>query len=103
MARYTGPTNKLFRNYGVKDLSARKLTSSMTQYASGQHGQNRKKVSEYAVQLKEKQKVELKDLLVLGYHLLKTMQQKTQRQELSHLKHKQIRCIGGNGEYHGNS
>ena len=59
MARYTGPTNKLFRNYGVKDLSARKLTSSMTQYASGQHGQNRKKVSEYALQLKEKQKIRL--------------------------------------------
>ncbi len=59
MARYTGPTNKLFRNYGVKDLSARKLVSSMTQYASGQHGQNRKKVSEYALQLKEKQKIRL--------------------------------------------
>ena len=59
MARYTGPTNKLFRNYGVKDLSARKLVSSMTQYASGQHGQNRKKVSEYALHLKEKQKIRL--------------------------------------------
>ncbi|MDD3593680.1 MAG: 30S ribosomal protein S4 [Candidatus Gastranaerophilales bacterium] len=59
MARYTGPTNKLFRNYGVKDLSAKKLVSSMTQYASGQHGQNRKKISEYALQLKEKQKIRL--------------------------------------------
>ena len=29
MAKYTGPTNKLFRNYGVKDLSNRKLTTSM--------------------------------------------------------------------------
>jgi len=59
VARYTGPSNKLFRNYGVKDLSARKLTSSMTQYRSGQHGQKRKKVSEYALQLKEKQKIRL--------------------------------------------
>ena len=42
MARYTGPTNKLFRNYGVKDLSNRKLTSSMRQTASGQHGAVRK-------------------------------------------------------------
>lgn len=31
----------------------------MTQYASGQHGQNRKKVSEYALHLKEKQKIRL--------------------------------------------
>jgi len=56
LARYRGPANKLFRNYGVRDLSAKKLVSSMTQYASGQHGQNRKKPSEYALQLKEKQK-----------------------------------------------
>jgi len=59
LARYRGPANKLFRNYGVRDLSAKKLVSSMTQYASGQHGQNRKKPSEYALQLKEKQKIRL--------------------------------------------
>lgn len=59
MARYTGPTNKLFRNYGVKDLSNRKLTSSMRQSASGQHGAVRKKLSEYAIHLNEKQKIRL--------------------------------------------
>lgn len=59
MARYTGPTNKLFRNYGVKDLSNRKLVSSMRQSASGQHGAVRKKLSEYALHLKEKQKIRL--------------------------------------------
>ena len=59
MARYTGPTNKLFRNFGVKDLSNRKLTSSMRQNASGQHGAMRKKASDYALQLKEKQKIRL--------------------------------------------
>ena len=59
MARYTGPTNKLFRNYGVKDLSNRKLTSSMRQTASGQHGAVRKKLSEYALHLNEKQKIRL--------------------------------------------
>ena len=57
MARYTGPTNKLFRNKGVKDLSNRKLTSSMRQTASGQHGADRKKPSEYAIHLNEKQKI----------------------------------------------
>ncbi len=59
MARYTGPTNKLYRNYGVKDLSNRKLTSSMRQTPSGQHGAMRKKLSEYALHLKEKQKIRL--------------------------------------------
>ncbi len=59
MAKYSGPTNKLFRNYGVKDLSNRKLTSSMRQNASGQHGALRKKPSDYALQLKEKQKIRL--------------------------------------------
>lgn len=57
MARYTGPTNKLFRNKKVKDLSNRKLTSSMRQTASGQHGAVRKKLSEYALHLAEKQKI----------------------------------------------
>lgn len=59
MARYTGPTNKLFRNHGVKDLSNRKLVSSLRQTASGQHGAARKKLSEYAVHLNEKQKIRL--------------------------------------------
>lgn len=57
MARYKGPTNKLYRNYGVKDLSNRKLVSSLRQNASGQHGAMRKKLSDYAVHLKEKQKI----------------------------------------------
>ena len=59
MARYTGPTNKLYRNFGVKDLSNRKLTSSMRQNSSGQHGAMRKKASDYALQLKENQKIRL--------------------------------------------
>ena len=57
MARYKGPTNKLYRNYGVKDLSNRKLVSSLRQNASGQHGAMRKKLSDYAIHLKEKQKI----------------------------------------------
>ncbi len=57
MARYTGPGNKLFRNYGVKEVSNRKLTSSMRQTHSGQHGAAKKKLSDYAVHLNEKQKI----------------------------------------------
>ena len=59
MARYTGPGNKLFRNYGVKEVSNRKLTSSMRQTHSGQHGAAKKKLSDYAVHLNEKQKIRL--------------------------------------------
>ena len=59
MAKYTGPTNKLFRNYGVKDLSNRKLTTSMRQTASDQHGALRKKNSDYALQLKAKQTIRM--------------------------------------------
>ncbi|MCQ2789876.1 MAG: 30S ribosomal protein S4 [bacterium] len=59
MARYTGPTNKLYRNHGVTDLSNRKIVASLRQNASGQHGAVRKKLSEYALHLKEKQKIRL--------------------------------------------
>ena len=57
MARYTGPTNKLYRNRRVSDLSNRMLVSSLRQNASGQHGAVRKKLSDYALHLKEKQKI----------------------------------------------
>ena len=57
MARYKGPTNKLYRNYRVKDLSNRADISSIRQSASGQHGAMRKKLSDYAIHLKEKQKI----------------------------------------------
>ena len=59
MAKYTGPSNKLYRNYGVTDFSNRKLVSSLRQNASGQHGAVRKKLSEYAIHLNEKQKIRL--------------------------------------------
>lgn len=57
MARYTGPSNKLYRNYGVSDISAKKIVSTMKQYPSGQHGQSRKKLSDYAIHLNAKQKI----------------------------------------------
>ncbi len=63
LAKYTGPSNKLYRNYGVTDLSNRKLVSTLRQNASGQHGAVRKKLSEYAVHLNEKQKIRLTYLL----------------------------------------
>ncbi len=63
MAKYTGPSNKLYRNYGVTDLSNRKLVSSLRQNASGQHGAARKKLSEYAIHLNEKQKIRLTYLI----------------------------------------
>ena len=63
LAKYTGPSNKLYRNYGVTDLSNRKLVSSLRQNASGQHGAARKKLSEYAIHLNEKQKIRLTYLI----------------------------------------
>lgn len=78
MARYTGPKNKLFRNWGVKDLSNRKLTSSMRQTASGQHGAVRKKLSEYALHLNEKQKIRL-TYLVSEKQFAKYYQEATRR------------------------
>ena len=56
MSRYTGPSWKLSRrlNYSIsetgKELSRRA-------YAPGQHGQKHSKLSEYGIQLQEKQKV----------------------------------------------
>lgn len=56
MARYTGPKAKISRKFGEPILGQSKALQRKN-YAPGQHGKGRKrKLSEYAVQLSEKQK-----------------------------------------------
>lgn len=57
MARYRESIRKLARNTGGTLDGYPKSENLRRAYPSGQHGQARKKLSEYAVQLKEKQKV----------------------------------------------
>lgn len=62
MARYTGPVCRQCRREGVKlylkgdKCYGDKCAFTKRSYAPGQHGQGRKKVSEYGIQLREKQK-----------------------------------------------
>ena len=56
MARYTGPQWRLSRRLGFSTLETGKELSRRP-YAPGQHGQKRKKPTEYGLQLAEKQKV----------------------------------------------
>ena len=55
MARYTGPRLRVVRRLG--DLPGLTRKSARRQYPPGQHGQNRRKRSEYAIRLEEKQKL----------------------------------------------
>lgn len=57
MARYTGPAYKKSRRYGFSTLENGKDIAKRP-YAPGQHGAGRrKKISEYGIQLQEKQKI----------------------------------------------
>lgn len=57
MARYTGPAYKKSRRYGFSTLENGKDVAKRP-YAPGQHGAGRrKKISEYGIQLQEKQKI----------------------------------------------
>ncbi len=62
MARYRGPVEKLERRLGVslalkgERRLAGKSALDKRPYAPGQHGQRRAKISEYGMQLREKQK-----------------------------------------------
>ncbi len=62
MARYIGPVCRQCRREGIKlylkgdKCYSDKCAFSKRGYAPGQHGQGRKKVSEYGLQLREKQK-----------------------------------------------
>ncbi|MFI3323044.1 MAG: 30S ribosomal protein S4 [Rikenellaceae bacterium] len=57
MARYIGPKTKIARKFGEPIFGADKVLEKKN-YPPGQHGlaRKRKKVSEYGIQLKEKQK-----------------------------------------------
>jgi small subunit ribosomal protein S4 len=56
MARYTGPSWKVSRRLKYSVLETGKELQKRP-YSPGQHGQRRGKISEYAMQLQEKQKV----------------------------------------------
>ena len=62
MARYTGAVCRLCRREGQKlflkgsRCYGEKCAINKREYAPGQHGQSRKKLSEYGMQLREKQK-----------------------------------------------
>ena len=59
MSRYTGPSWKVSRRLGIS-LSGTGKELSRRPYAPGQHGQNnRRKLSEYGMQLQEKQKLRM--------------------------------------------
>ncbi|MFP5501305.1 MAG: 30S ribosomal protein S4 [Candidatus Sericytochromatia bacterium] len=56
MARYTGPKVRQYRALGIAEFSGKKAGIKRP-YRPGMHGQARQKLSEYAIRLKEKQKV----------------------------------------------
>ncbi|KPU26786.1 30S ribosomal protein S4 [Caloranaerobacter sp. TR13] len=63
MARYTGPVCRLCRREGLKlylkgdRCYTDKCAIARRNYAPGQHGKSRRKLSNYGIQLREKQKV----------------------------------------------
>jgi len=61
MARYTGPKGKLVRKFGENIFGNPKFDKLLSNkpYPPGQHGMSRKKVSDYGMQLKEKQKLKI--------------------------------------------
>ncbi len=85
MARYRGPVEKLERRLGV-DLGlkgerrlAGKSAMEKRPYAPGQHGQRRTKVSEYGLQLREKQKA--KFMYGISEKQFRTLFQEANRKE----------------------
>ncbi|MDE6958832.1 30S ribosomal protein S4 [Helicobacter apodemus] len=65
MARYRGPVEKIERRFGVslalkgERRLAGKSALDKRPYGPGQHGQRRGKISEYGIQLREKQKAKM--------------------------------------------
>ena len=59
MAKYNGPKGKIVRKFGENIFGNPKFDRLLSKkpYPPGQHGMKRRKLSDYALQLKEKQKV----------------------------------------------
>ncbi|MGI5837247.1 MAG: 30S ribosomal protein S4, partial [Chloroflexota bacterium] len=84
MARYTESVCRLCRRQGVKlflkgdKCFGPKCPVERRNYAPGEHGQRRRKISDYGIQLKEKQKI--KDIYgVLERQFRKTFEQAERR------------------------
>lgn len=59
MSRYTGPRVKVMRALGIDLPGLSTKTRERRPYPPGQHGQRRKKITEYGKRLQEKQKLRL--------------------------------------------
>src|SRR5258708_31713982 len=59
MARYTGPKIKQSRKFGQAFTKKAEKYLAKRNYRPGQHGQNPQRVSEYGMQLREKQKAKV--------------------------------------------
>lgn len=59
MSRYLGPRVKVIRALGVDLPGLTRKSRERRPYPPGQHGQSRKKLSEYALRLMEKQKLRM--------------------------------------------
>jgi small subunit ribosomal protein S4 len=57
MVRYTGPKNRIARRFGANIFGKKRNPLAHKVNPPGQHGANRKKKSDYGVQLEEKQKL----------------------------------------------
>ena len=83
MARYTGSVCRLCRREGIKlFLKGERCTSgkcavAKRPYSPGQHGRRRSKLSDYAVQLREKQKV--RRIYGVGEHQFRLYFKKAER------------------------
>ena len=70
MARYRGPKTKIARKFNDPIFGPSKALQKKS-YPPGQHGRGRrKKQSEYALQLTEKQKAKFKILNLINYDRL---------------------------------
>lgn len=81
MSRYTGPRLKVMRSLGLDLPGLSPKTIEKRPFPPGQHGQARKKHSEYALRLREKQKVRMNYGLTEGQLRRLMVEAKSRKEE----------------------
>ncbi|WP_201456503.1 30S ribosomal protein S4 [Chlamydia sp. 17-3921] len=92
MARYCGPKNRIARRFGANIFGRRRNPLLKKPHPPGQHGAQRKKKSDYGLQLEEKQKLKACFGMILEKQLVKAFKEVVHKGNVTKLFLERFEC-----------
>ncbi|AEB41317.1 30S ribosomal protein S4 [Chlamydia pecorum] len=92
MARYCGPKNRIARRFGANIFGRSRNPLLKKPHPPGQHGMQRKKKSDYGLQLEEKQKLKACFGMILEKQLVKAFREVVNKGDVAKLFLERFEC-----------